>query len=137
MPRNYQSFTPMISLRTLPRCSAIILGLALLSLCGIAGAATGTGVTGTGATGAVAANPPAQAPGPPLSAEQVIQVLDQTVDWYRALDVEQQGDIAPSEVLIRYEMRQTDERVSRALLQAISGLTATEPAPHPNPGDRG
>jgi hypothetical protein len=131
MPRNYQSFTPMISLRTLPRCSATFLGLALLSLRGIAGAATGTG-----ATGAVAANPPAQAPGPPLSAEQVIQVLDQTVNWYRALDVEQQGDIAPSEVLILYEIRQTDERVSRAMLQAISGLTATEPASHPHPGDR-
>ena len=58
MPRNYQSFTPMISLRVLPRFSAIPTGLALLSLCGIAWAATG------GATGSGSANPPAQAPRP-------------------------------------------------------------------------
>jgi hypothetical protein len=45
------------------------------------------------------------------------------------------------EAQVRYPVHlrqaaETDERVSRALLQAISGLTATEPAPHPNPGDR-
>jgi small-conductance mechanosensitive channel len=126
MPRNYQSFTPMISLRALPRFSAIPIGLTLLALCGIAGAATGTAAPGAGA-----ANPPAQAPGPPLSAEQVIQVLDQTVDWYRALDIQQQGVIEPSEVLILYEMRQTANQVvglAFDIARANSDLLGKDPA---------
>ena len=35
MPRNYQSFTPMIGLRALPRFSAITLGWTVFALCGV------------------------------------------------------------------------------------------------------
>ncbi len=117
MPRNYQSFTPMISLHALTRLSTGTVGLAILALCGIGGA--------------VAANRPAQAPSPPLSPEQVIQALDQTVDWYRALDVQQQGAIEPSEALVLYEMRQTANQVvalAFEIARANSDLLGKGPA---------
>jgi small-conductance mechanosensitive channel len=46
-----------------------------------------------------------------MTASQVIQVLDQTVDWYRALGIQQQAANEPSDLLFLYDNRQTAGRV--------------------------
>ncbi len=46
-----------------------------------------------------------------MSAAQVIQFLDQTVDWYRTLGLQQQVANAPSDLLILYDNRQTANKV--------------------------
>ncbi|MDP8985903.1 MAG: mechanosensitive ion channel family protein, partial [Pseudomonadota bacterium] len=46
-----------------------------------------------------------------LTAEQVIQILDDTVDWYRTLGTQQQNATQPSDLLILYGNRQTAEKV--------------------------
>jgi small-conductance mechanosensitive channel len=59
---------------------------------------------------------PAPAPAQPnrislLSADQLVQILDETVDWYRTLGAQQQGIAQPSELLIFYANRQTADKV--------------------------
>ncbi len=46
-----------------------------------------------------------------LSAEQVVQILDETLDWYRTLGTQQQSATQPSDLLILYANRQTADRV--------------------------
>jgi Mechanosensitive ion channel len=46
-----------------------------------------------------------------LSAEQVIQILDETVDWYRTLGTQQQNATQPSDLLILFANRQTADQV--------------------------
>jgi small-conductance mechanosensitive channel len=46
-----------------------------------------------------------------MSAAQVIEVLDQTVDWYRTLGMQQQVATEPSDQLILYDNRQTANKV--------------------------
>ena len=46
-----------------------------------------------------------------MTAAQVITVLDQTVDWYRTLGLQQQAANEPSDVLILYDNRQTANKV--------------------------
>jgi small-conductance mechanosensitive channel len=46
-----------------------------------------------------------------LTGEQVVQILDQTVDWYRTLGAQQQSATQPSDLLILYANRQTAEKV--------------------------
>ena len=46
-----------------------------------------------------------------LSAEQVIQILDDTVDWYRTLGTQQQAASQPSDLLILFANRQTANQV--------------------------
>ncbi len=70
---------------------------------------------------AVAPQPHAQAPpeaeSEPLASravmtgEQVIRILDETVDWYRMLGVQQQSATQPSDLLILYANRQAADRV--------------------------
>jgi small-conductance mechanosensitive channel len=48
---------------------------------------------------------------PPMTAPQVIQVLDQTIDWYRTLGIQQQAASEPSDLLILYDNRQAANRV--------------------------
>lgn len=48
---------------------------------------------------------------PPMTGPQVIQVLDQTIDWYRTLGVQQQTATEPSDLLILYDNRQTANQV--------------------------
>jgi small-conductance mechanosensitive channel len=83
--------------------------LALFGLCYTSrwGAAAPT------AAGSTAAAPTATLPPvvPPMSAAQVIQVLDQTVDWYRTLGLQQQTANEPSDLLILYDNRQTANKV--------------------------
>jgi small-conductance mechanosensitive channel len=60
----------------------------------------------------------ADAPAPPpktsravMTGEQVVQILDETVDWYRTLGAQQQSATQPSDLLILYANRQTAEKV--------------------------
>jgi small-conductance mechanosensitive channel len=61
------------------------------------------------------ADAPAPAPQPaaPMTAPQVIAVLDQTVDWFRALSIQQQSATEPSDLLILYDIRQTASQAVR------------------------
>src|SRR5882672_3495108 len=46
-----------------------------------------------------------------LTGEQVVQILDQTVDWYRTLGTQQQNATQPSDLLILFANRQTADKV--------------------------
>src|SRR5882757_2901149 len=46
-----------------------------------------------------------------LTAEEVIQILDDTVDWYRTLGTQQQNATQPSDLLILFANRQTADKV--------------------------
>jgi small-conductance mechanosensitive channel len=46
-----------------------------------------------------------------MTGEQVVQILDETVDWYRTLGVQQQSATQPSDLLILYANRQTADKV--------------------------
>ncbi|HEY6643045.1 mechanosensitive ion channel family protein [Povalibacter sp.] len=53
-------------------------------------------------------NPP---PRVVMTVEQVVQLLDETVDWYRTLGTQQQASTQPSDLLILYANRQTADKV--------------------------
>jgi small-conductance mechanosensitive channel len=59
----------------------------------------------------VAASPVAPEAVVPMTGPQVIQVLDQAIDWYRTLGIQQQVSTEPSDLLILYDNRQTANRV--------------------------
>src|SRR5450432_275979 len=46
-----------------------------------------------------------------LTAEQVIRILDETVEWYRTLGTQQQNATQPSDLLILFANRQTADKV--------------------------
>ena len=46
-----------------------------------------------------------------LSADQVVEILDQTSEWYRTLEPQQQNAAQPGEVLILYANRQIADKV--------------------------
>jgi small-conductance mechanosensitive channel len=46
-----------------------------------------------------------------LTGDQVIQILDETVDWYRTLGTQQQNAHQPSDLLILFANRQTADQV--------------------------
>lgn len=46
-----------------------------------------------------------------MTIEQVVQLLDETVDWYRTLGMQQQASTQPSDLLILYANRQTADKV--------------------------
>src|SRR3984893_19510923 len=46
-----------------------------------------------------------------LTGEQVVQILDETVDWYRKLGIQQQHATQPSDLLILFANRQTADKV--------------------------
>jgi small-conductance mechanosensitive channel len=47
----------------------------------------------------------------PMTGPQVIQVLDQTIDWFRTLGIQQQAANEPSDLLILYDNRQIASQV--------------------------
>jgi hypothetical protein len=72
---------------------------------------------------------------PPMTAEQVISVLDQTVDWYRTLGIQQKAANEPSDMLILYDNRQTADKVvalafdvARANAQMLDSTVSTRPS---------
>src|ERR1700676_4893813 len=46
-----------------------------------------------------------------LTGQQVVQILDETVDWYRTLGTQQQNATQPSDLLILFANRQTPAKV--------------------------
>jgi small-conductance mechanosensitive channel len=67
-------------------------------------------------TVAAAEQAPANKPDPiaqraVMTGEQVVQILDETVDWYRTLGTQQQAATQPSDLLILYANRQTADKV--------------------------
>ena len=46
-----------------------------------------------------------------MTGEQVVRILDETVDWYRTLGAQQQSATQPSDLLILYANRQIADRV--------------------------
>ena len=46
-----------------------------------------------------------------MTGDQVVRILDETVDWYRMLGIQQQSATQPSDLLILYANRQTADRV--------------------------
>jgi len=74
------------------------------------------------ARAAAAAAPQVTTPAPtssisPLTAEQLIQILDQTIDWYRTLGTQQQSATQPSDLLLFYANRQTADKVVSLVFQ--------------------
>jgi len=53
----------------------------------------------------------------PITAEQLVEILDQTVDWYRTLGLQQQSATQPSDLLLLYANRQTADNVIRLAFQ--------------------
>jgi small-conductance mechanosensitive channel len=73
-----------------------------------------------------------------LTAEQVIQILDQTVDWYRTLGAQQQNATQPSDLLILFANRQTADQVVNLALEiarANAELLSSEASAGQNPPD--
>jgi small-conductance mechanosensitive channel len=71
----------------------------------------------------------------PLTAEQLVQILDQTVDWYRTLGTQQQNATQPSDLLLFYANRQIAEKVvaltfqfARANAELLSSEASSAPA---------
>jgi small-conductance mechanosensitive channel len=46
-----------------------------------------------------------------MTVEEVVEILDETVDWYRTLGTQQQASTQPSDLLILYANRQTADKV--------------------------
>jgi small-conductance mechanosensitive channel len=81
-----------------------------------------------------AASPAGPAPGAaaPMTGPQVIQVLDQTIDWYRTLGIQQQVSNEPSDLLILHDNRQTANQVIASAFEAARAnaeILANRPGP--------
>src|SRR5215469_8144826 len=70
-----------------------------------------------------------------LTSEQLVQILDQTVDWYRTLGTQQQNATQPSDLLLFYANRQIAEKVvgltfqfARANAELLSSEASSAPA---------
>lgn len=70
------------------------------------------GAIAADAPGSSLAAPPAQAitSRAVMTGEQVVRILDETVDWYRTLGAQQQSATQPSDLLILYANRQIADR---------------------------
>jgi len=67
-----------------------------------------------------------------MTAPQVIEVLDQTIDWYRTLGIQQQVSNEPSDLLILYDNRQTANLVIGSAFEAARAnaeILAKQPGP--------
>jgi small-conductance mechanosensitive channel len=74
---------------------------------GAAAAAPSSSSRGPSSSSAAAAP---EAP-PPMTAARVIEVLDQAIDWYRTLGLQQQAATEPRDMLILFDNRQTANQV--------------------------
>ncbi|HVO45350.1 MAG TPA: mechanosensitive ion channel domain-containing protein [Steroidobacteraceae bacterium] len=111
------------------KVATAILGLPLAALLGIAQAGD-TPVAPTEAVGTTHVSV--------LTADQVVQILDETVDWYRTLGTQQQTASQPSDLLMLYANRQTaDQVVSLAfeLARANAELLSSEASSAPPSAD--
>jgi small-conductance mechanosensitive channel len=131
----------MPNARHLPRSAALAL---LLALNGPVTAPAQSAVSPAGAqieaspAASAAATPEAVAPAEvaPMTGPQVIQVLDQTIDWYRTLGIQQQVSTEPSDMLILHDNRQTANQVI-GLAFEVARANAEILAKQPNLKDAG
>jgi hypothetical protein len=73
-----------------------------------------------------------------LTAPQVVQILDDTVDWYRTLGTQQQNATQPSDLLILFANRQTADKVVALAFQiarANAELLSSEASSTKNSAD--
>jgi small-conductance mechanosensitive channel len=73
-----------------------------------------------------------------LTGEQVIQILDETVDWYRTLGTQEQNATEPSDLLILFANRQTADKVvglAFGFARANAELLSSEAAVRQSAGD--
>src|ERR1700704_6531329 len=131
----------MPNARHLPRSAALAL---LLALNGPVTAPAQSPVSPAGSqieaspAASAAATPEAVAPAEvaPMTGPQVIQVLDQTIDWYRTLGIQQQVSNQPSDLLILYDNRQTANQVI-GLAFEVAKANAETLAKQPGPKNDG
>src|ERR1700722_16779609 len=114
--------------------SRAVLTLCLALTASVAAAAPAATPAGqaAGATAASPAAPAAPAVIAPMTGQQVIQVLDQTIAWYRPLGIQQQAAGEPSDLLILYDNRQTANQViglAFELARANAEILAKQPQP--------
>jgi small-conductance mechanosensitive channel len=72
----------------------------------------------------------------PMTGPRIIQMLEQTIEWYRTLGVQQQAANEPSDWLILYDNRQTASEVM-SLAFEIGRANAEILAKQPRPKDAG
>ncbi|MGC2033145.1 MAG: hypothetical protein WA642_24235, partial [Steroidobacteraceae bacterium] len=116
--------------------SRAVLTLCLALTASVAAAAPAATPAGQ-AAGATGASPAAPAVIAPMTGQQVIQVLDQTIDWYRTLGIQQQAAGEPSDLLILFDNRQTANQViglAFELARANAEILAKQPQPKDNGG---
>jgi small-conductance mechanosensitive channel len=77
-----------------------------------------------------------------MTGEQVIRILDETVDWYRLLGIQQQAATQPSDLLILYANKQAADRVvalafevARANAELLSSQAEMEQSEAPEQDD--
>jgi small-conductance mechanosensitive channel len=73
-----------------------------------------------------------------LTGDQIVQILDETVDWYRTLGTQQQTASQPSDLLILYANRQTADKVialAFEIARANAELLSSEASSAPTAGD--
>jgi small-conductance mechanosensitive channel len=115
--------------------SRAVLTLCLALNASVAAAAPAAAAPAGQAAGAPAASPAAPAVVAPMTGQQVIQILDQTIDWYRTLGIQQQAASEPSDLLILYDNRQTANQViglAFELARANAEILAKQPQPKDN-----
>jgi small-conductance mechanosensitive channel len=95
-----------------------------------------------GASVAIAAAPDVGSHVSVLTGEQVVQILDQTVEWYRTLGTQQQTASQPSDLLILYANQQTANQVialafdiARANAELLSSEASNAPDSNAPPGN--
>jgi small-conductance mechanosensitive channel len=124
MPSSRSKILPRMVLGLLAAAAGAAPGAASTSAPKVPTAAAGAPAPATGSPAPTSAPPsggaPAAAPAPsapaafaaPMSGSDVIDMLDQTVDWYRTLATQQQFATEPSDQLILYENRQLAAQVT-------------------------
>jgi hypothetical protein len=73
----------------------------------------------------------------PMTGPQVIQLLDQTIDWYRTLGIQQQVSNEPSDLLILHDNRQTANQVIASAFEAARAnaeILVNQPGPKDTQG---
>jgi Mechanosensitive ion channel len=112
------------------RLSCVIGTVVAMSLC------VGAGVAAPADAVPATAGPDSSAS--VLTAEQVVQILDETVDWYRTLGTQQQNATQPSDLLILFANRQTADQVVNLaieLARANAELLSSEASAGPSSSD--